>query len=391
MTEKQAPSRRDFLKRSGGILAGTTLAANLSFARGAHAAGSDQMKIGLVGCGGRGTGAADNCLAADKNVKLVAVGDAFADRASRSLKQLRKRHADRVEVPDDRVFIGLDAYQKVIDSDVDLVLIVTPPGFRPVQYQAAVEAGKHVFMEKPCCVDAPGYRSLLETNKAADEKNLKVGVGLQRHHQKSYIESIKQIQDGAIGELSFLRVFWNMGGLWSFPRSPEQTEMEYQLRNWLYFVWLSGDHIVEQHVHNLDIGNWIKGAHPVTAAGMGGRQVRRFGPENAYGHIFDHHAVEFTYADGTKMFSQCRQTPGCDPAVAEFAHGTKGVANCGVRIEDAAGERIYRAPRKAPNPYGQEHVDLIRAIRNDEKYNEGHYAADASFTGVLGRMATYSG
>ncbi len=394
MSECKTGSRRHFLKQSSGILAGTALGAQLSVARGAHAEGSDEMKVGLIGCGRRGTGAALDCLETGRGVKLVAMGDVFPHKIRSSHKHLKKKRPKQVDVPADHKFSGFDAYQKVIDSGVDLVLIATPPGFRPVQYKAAVDAGKHVFMEKPCCVDAPGYRSLLETNKLADQKNLKVGVGLQRRHQKSYLDVIKRVHDGAIGELQFLRVYWNMSGLWNFPRKAGQSEMEYQLVNWLYFVWLSGDHIVEQHCHNLDVGNWIKGGHPVTAAGMGGRQVRRFGPRGDFGHIYDHHCVEFTYADGMKMFSQCRQTPNCGWHVVEFAHGSKGLATCTTKvgkIDDFAGQSVYRAPRKQPNPYDQEHVDLIHAIHNDEKYNESHHAAEASFTAVLGRMATYSG
>jgi predicted dehydrogenase len=388
MSETKKPSRRDFLKKSSVVVAGAAMAANLSLGRSAHAASSDEIKVALIGCGGRGNGAAANCLGSCENVKLVAVADAFENNAKGVAESLRKQFGAKVDLPDDRVFSGFDAYQKAIDSGINMVIMATPPGFRPIHYKAAVAAGKHVFMEKPCCVDAPGYRSLLETNKLADEKNLKVGVGLQRHHEASYIETIKRIHDGAVGDIEFLRVYWNGGGVWNRTRKPEQTEMEYQMRNWYYFVWLSGDHICEQHIHNLDVGNWVKNAHPIEANGLGGRQVRKFGPDGDFGQIYDHHAVEFTFEDGTKMFSQCRHIPtGFDP-VAEHVHGTKGQSNCASEI---TGANKYRFRGESRGPYDQEHVDLMDAIRNDKKYNEGHFGATSSMTSVLGRMATYSG
>jgi len=240
-------------------------------------------------------------------------------------------------------------------------------------------------MEKPSCVDAPGFRSLMETNKLADQKGLKVVVGLQRRHDPRYRETIQRIQDGALGDLMLLRAYWNGGGVWIRGRKPEQTEMEYQMRNWYYFVWLCGDHICEQHVHNLDVVNWAKGNHPAEANGMGGRQVRT---QKDTGQIYDHHFIEFTYADGTKMYSQCRHQPNTWSNVSEAAHGTKGTSNCNGRIEGAT-EWSYRGERV--NPYDQEHVDLVDAIRNDKKLNDGWHGATSSFTAVLGRMATYSG
>ncbi len=387
MSDTTRPSRRDFLKSSSAIAAGTALAGGLNISRTAHAAENGKLKVALIGAGGRGMGAALNCLTTGDNVKLVAIADAFEDRLETSLNGLTKgvnsrydRGAskglpDKVDVPPERRFVGFDAYKKAIGCGVDMVILATPPGFRPQHYAAAVEAGKHVFMEKPCCVDAPGFNKLMETNKLADQKGLKVGVGLQRHHQSSYIDGIKKIQDGELGDFVCSRVYWNSGGVWVRGRKPEQTEMEYQMRNWYYFVWLCGDHICEQHVHNLDVSNWIKGGHPVEANGMGGREVRK---GKDHGQIFDHHCVEFTYADGTKMFSQCRHIKGCWSAVAEFVHGMKGVSKC-------------QSGRDKRSPYDQEHIDLLSAIRNDDKYNEGWYGATSSFTAVLGRMATYSG
>ncbi|NLE36740.1 MAG: Gfo/Idh/MocA family oxidoreductase [Pirellulaceae bacterium] len=393
---KDAPrsSRRGFLRKSSGILAGAALASSLSVARSAHAAEDSAIRVGLVGCGGRGKGAVVDCLHADENTKLVAACDAFADRAAVAVADLDKRFAGRIDVPADRIFTGFDAYQKVIDSGIDLVILATPPGFRPMHYKAAVAAGKHVFMEKPCCVDSPGYRSLVESNKLADEKNLKVGVGLQRRHQNCYLDLIQRIHDGAIGDLQYFRVYWNGAGVWNHPRKPGQTEMEYQMTNWYYFVWLCGDHICEQHIHNIDVANWIKGAHPVEAHGLGGSEVRKFGPQGDFGHIYDHHAVEFTYDDGTKMFSQCQHVANCWPAISEHATGTDGSADFEGKsyvLRDRKGKRVHRFRGESPSPYRQEHVDLIRAIRNDEKFNEGHVGAEASLSAIMGRMATYSG
>jgi myo-inositol 2-dehydrogenase / D-chiro-inositol 1-dehydrogenase len=356
------------------------LAGGLNIARSAHAAGDDELKIALIGCGGRGTGAVVNCLDACKNVRLIAVADAFADRANSCLAELRKKYQSKMDVPTERVFVGLDAYQQAIAAEPDVVLIATPPGFRPLQYAAAIAAGKHVFMEKPCCVDAPGFRSLMETNKLADEKNLKVVVGLQRRYQDTYLRGIKKIHDGALGDLVLCRAYWNGTEPWFRDRQAGQTEMEYQIRNWYHFVWLCGDNICEQHVHNLDVCNWAKGDHPVEANGMGSC-VQRYAhrdPKKGMGQIYDNHFVEFTYKDGSKLYSQCRQMPNAWSSVAEFVHGTKGTSNC-------------QAGRGGPNPYEAEHAALFGAIRKNEKHNDGWHGATSSFTAVLGRMATYSG
>ena len=375
MDNPKRASRREFLKGSTAALAPAALAGSLSIARSAHAAEGEQITIALVGCGGRGTGAAANCLDVPDDIKLIAVADAFEDRAARSLQTLKSRYGDKVDVPPDRVFVGFDAYKQAIGCGADLVLLVTPPGFRPLQYKAAIEAGKHVFMEKPVCVDSPGFRSVMETNRLADEKNLKVAVGLNSRHTPPCVEAVKRVHDGAVGKISFERAYCNNAGVWVRPRKPQQTEMEYQMRNWYYFVWLCGDHICEQHVHNLDVCNWIKGGHPVEANGMGGREVRK---GKDHGQTFDHHAVEFTYADGSKMYSQCRHIPGCWNCVAEFAHGTRGAGS-------------VTTVARGPSPFDQEHTDLINAIRKNEKYNEGWYGATSSMTAVLGRMASYSG
>lgn len=397
MSGKKTASRREFLAGSTALAAGAAVAGalDLGTARMVHAAGSEQIKVALIGCGGRGNGAVSDCLTADDAVRVIAVADSFQDRADNTAKRLRKDYKDRVDLPDDRVFVGLDAFEKAIAAGPDMVILTTPPGFRPYQYAAAIKAGKHVFMEKPCCVDGAGFRLLMETNKVADEKGRKVGVGFQRRHTPSYMETIQRIHDGALGKLSFLRAYWNGHGIWvrrrdqlakQLGRTP--TEMEYQIYNWYHFCWLSGDNICEQHIHNLDVCNWAAGGHPVEANGMGGCSVRYTGDNKGVGQIFDHHFVEFTYADGTKMFSQCRHIPNTWGNVSEAAHGSEGESNCSGLIK---GKNEWRFGGKNPNSMVQEHKDLIRAIRSGEKYNEGYHGASSSMTAVLGRMATYSG
>jgi myo-inositol 2-dehydrogenase / D-chiro-inositol 1-dehydrogenase len=383
MTTPANSTRREFLKTSSALAAGAALAGGLNFAQTARAAGSDQLKIALVGCGGRGKGAVKDALEACKGVKIVALADAFEDRAKDALDFLKKEYPDKIDLPQDRVFVGLDAYHKAIASGVDVVFLATPPGFRPIHYAAAIEAGKHVFMEKPCCIDAPGYRSLLETNQKADDNGLKVVVGLQRRHQPDYVREMPTIHDGKLGNILFMRAYWNGGSIWVVPREPKWTEMEFQVRNWYHFVWTCGDHILEQHVHDLDVCNWamqgkipdVKKCHPVEAIGMGSCHCR---DNRGVGQIYDNHTVEFTYADGAKLFSQCRQQDHTCENVSEHVHGSK---------------KTWHSPRNpyAGKPYEQEHLDLVDAIRNNKPLNDGWHGAVSSFTGVLGRMATYSG
>ena len=275
MSDKTNASRRDFLKGTT-VAAGVAVAGQISIARTAHAAGSDVIKAVLIGCGGRGNGAIEDSLEADPGVRVIAVADAFEEQAKGTAKRLREKRKDRVDLPDERVFSGLDAFDKAIAAGADLIITATPPGFRPMIYAAAIEAGKHVFMEKPCCVDAPGYRKLMEANKLAEEKGLKVGVGFQRRHQPEYVETIKRIHDGAIGEITLLRAYWNGGGIWNRPRKEGATEMQYQVHNWYHFCWLSGDNICEQHIHNLDVCNWAwaKDGDPKGAPGRSQRHGR---------------------------------------------------------------------------------------------------------------------
>ncbi len=390
-------SRRTFLKHTAVASAGAAMLSRLSSS--VFAAGDDTVKIGLVGVGGRGTGAAGQALSTEGKVKLVAVGDAFGDVIEYGLNQVAnavKGKPNEFKAEDVQKFSGMDAYQQVIDSDIDMVILATPPGFRPTHFGYAVDKGRHVFMEKPVATDPSGVRSVLENAKRAKLKDLKVGVGLQRRHEESYIELIKQIHDGVIGDVIASRVYWNGGGVWEPKKTREQVsnEMEYQMWNWYYYNWLCGDHICEQHIHNLDVGNWIKNAFPVSAHGMGGREVRT---DKRYGEIYDHHAVEYTYADGTKMFSQCRHIQGCWNAVEEHAHGTNGSVHLsggnarGCYIEMPHGAKIT-SKSKGENPYQVEHDDLFRAIRTNAKdYNEAEYGAMSTMTSILGRLCTYSG
>ena len=368
------------------------MAGGLSIARGAHAAGSDVIRLALVGCGGRGTGAAVNALknAGKANVKLVAMADAFRDSLDRSLRGIETKCKDQVDVPESRKFVGLDAYQKALESGVDMVLLCGPPGFRPSQFEAAVKAGKHVFMEKPVATDAPGVRRVMAANQVAKQKSLAVAVGHHLRHEEKHCALIKQIHEGAIGDVKYIRVYFNTGSLWKRPRQPDQTELQYQVRNWYYFTWLSGDHIVEQHVHDIDVGNWIAKGHPVEANGMGGRQVRK---GKDFGEIFDHHAIEYTYADGIKMFSFCRQIDGCWGSFSEHAHGTKGSASMeghGTTTLSPDGQTPTRWKRTADG-HQVEMDDLFAAIVAGKPYNEGDNGAEGSMTAILGRMASYSG
>ncbi|MEX2216025.1 MAG: Gfo/Idh/MocA family oxidoreductase [Phycisphaeraceae bacterium] len=381
-------SRRDFI-RSSAAVSTAAIAAQLGISSAAHAQGSEEVRVGLIGCGGRGSGAASQALSTAGKVRLVAAADAFEDRLNSSVGNLAKEHKGKVDLKADDKYVGFDAYQKLIDrNDVDMVILATPPGFRPIHFEYAVKKGKHVFMEKPVATDAPGVRTVLAAAEEAKKKGLKVGVGLQRHHQANYIETVKRLQDGAIGRINLLRVYWNNAGVWVRPRQPQQTEMEYQMRNWYYFNWLCGDHINEQHIHNLDVANWVMDAHPVIAQGQGGREVRK-GKE--YGEIYDHHMVEFTYSDGTKLLSQCRHIRGCWSQVAEFAEGATGKANIGGgNIQQWAGGAPWKATG-GKNPYQVEHDDLFDAIRNNKPYNEAFYGATSTMTSILGRMCTYSG
>ena len=384
------PSRRSFLKATAAVGAGAGLAAAGRAMPAVHPGGGDELKVGLIGCGGRGTGAASQALSTKGEVKLVAMADMFADRLDGALTSLQENPAfkERIDVPPARRFVGFDAYMRLLQSDVDVVLIATPPHFRPAHFEAAVTAGKHVFFEKPVAVDAPGVRRVLAAAEVATGKRLCVVSGLQRHHQNGYLAAMERIHAGALGRILFARCAWNMGSLWHAARQPGWSDMEWQLRNWLYFTWLSGDHIVEQHVHNLDVVNWALQAHPVSARGMGGRQVRT---DPKFGHIFDHHAVQYQYESGAWCFSECRQIDGCLNDVSEHVYGADGVCDMSSDAWRITGKDGWRFTGENNDPYQTEHDDFFASIRAGAPLNEGRMVAESTLTAILGRMATYSG
>ena len=388
--DKANPSRRDFLKTST-LAIGATVATNVIH-NAAYAAGNGEIRIGLIGCGGRGTGAVENAFNSAPGVKLVAMGDVFKDRINESRANLAKKpgNLDKMEVKDETCFTGLDAYEKVINQkDVNYIILATPPGFRPAHLKAAVAAGKHIFTEKPVAVDGSGIRSVLATYEEAKTKNLAIAAGTQRRHQTGYLETLKRIHEGAIGEIVAARCYWNQGGLWKKDRQEGWSDLEWQLRNWLYFTWLSGDHIVEQHVHNIDVVNWARRAHPISAMGMGGRQSRTT-PD--YGHIFDHFAIDYEYESGMHLMSMSRQVVGAANNVSEALVGTRGT--CKVDRYQITGAKAWQMPREkgnSPDPYVAEHTDLIASIRASKPINELKNVAESTLTAIMGRMSAYTG
>jgi len=376
---KRTWTRRELL-RSSAVAAGTLM---MSGAAGplAFAAGSDTIRVGVVGCGGRGSGAAKDCVNSSPGVKIVALADTFEDR----LQGLKKDF----NVPSDRCFVGLDSYKQLMAlGDVNLVILATPPGFRPVQLAEAIRQGKNVFMEKPVCVCPAGYKMVVEASEQAQQKGLAIVTGTQRRHQAMYVETMKRIHDGAIGDIVSAQCYWNMGGLWVNQRKPGQGDVEWQIRNWLYFTWLSGDHICEQHVHNLDVVNWaFKDVQPETVHGLGGRQYRT-GPE--YGNIFDHFGVEFTYPNDVRTISMCRQIDRTADNVSERIVGTKGVCRPDPGVIEGEKPWKYQGPEVAVNPYVQEHTDLIKSIRDGKPLNEGKQIADSTLCAIMGRESAYS-
>lgn len=377
-------TRRDFLRASAMATAGLATQWSPGYA-GVHIGPVDTIRVGLVGCGGRGTSAARDCITSAEGVELVAMGDLFPDRLQQSSRRLAEALGDAFKVTPETSFTGFDAYQKVIDSDVDLVILASPPGFRPQHLRAAIDAGKHVFTEKPVAVDPVGIRSVIETADLAKSRNLAIVAGTQRRHDPKYVETIRRIHDGAIGEVLSGQVYWNQGGLWTAERKPEMSDAEWQIRNWLYFAWLSGDHVVEQHVHNIDVANWVLGGHPVRVNGVGGRQVRT-GPE--YGHIYDHFCVEMEYENGARVTSMCRQQDGTEPYVGEFFLGTAGTSNAENTIRGAT---AWRYDGEQVNPYQQEHTNLIASIRAGQPLNEGRQIAESNLTAIMVREAAYTG
>jgi predicted dehydrogenase len=389
------PSRRDFLKTTSTAL-GAGLAVEWPALANVHASGSDVIRVGLIGCGsprgGRGRGAAENCINAGPNVRLTAMGDVFKDHLEYTRKHLSRLHSDKVQVPEERCFVGFDAYERVINcNDVDLVLLAAPPHFRPQHLKAAVAAGKHVFAEKPVAVDAPGVRSVMQTCEEAKRRGLSIVSGLCWRYDGGMRETFQRIHDGAVGDIVALQCTYNTGYLWMVPRQEGWSDMEWQLRNWLYFTWLSGDHNVEQHIHSLDKMAWaMRDEYPVRASGIGGRQVRT-GPE--YGNIFDHHSVVYEYANGVKLFSACRQQDGCAKDVTDHVFGTQGT--CDVMRHRIRGQHPWRyrpsEGARASDMYQNEHNELIASIRSGKPINNGDYMTKSTLMAIMGRMATYSG
>ena len=381
-SRKASLTRRDFIKTSVGASLAAAIPGNL----GLHAQGSDTIRIGVVGCGGRGTGAAIDCLNAAPGVEIVAMGDLFMDRIDSSLKRIKETHPDKVKVTKDKCFTGFDNYLKVAACpEVNLIVTAAAPGFRPLHLKAAVEAGKNVFMEKPVAVDPVGVRSVIASSDLARKKGLAIVSGTQRRHQQRYIELMKRINNGEIGEITGGQCYWNQGDLWVVKKTPQMSDMEWQCRNWLYFTWLSGDHIVEQHVHNLDVMNWAFGAMPVKVTAMGGRQ-QRTAPE--YGNIYDHFAVEFEYPNGVRVLSMCRQIKGCADRVEERIVGTKGYA---FGYGEIHGTNFWKFDGDETNPYVQEQTDLIASIRAGRPLNEGRRIAESTLCAIMGRMSAYTG
>ena len=392
MKNSRNKTRREFVKKTA-LATGALLSAPLPLEATANVNGEKKLKLALVGCGGRGSGAAVQALTADENVDLVAMADAFADRIESSLMGIQEHFEGekKIRVKKKNRFTGFDAYKKAIDL-ADVVILTTPPGFRPYHFEYAIQNEKHVFMEKPLATDPAGIRKVLETAKVAKAKKLNVVVGLQRRYQKSYIELKKKIDQGAIGKIRSGQVYWNDAGVWVKKRQAGQSELEYQMRNWYYFNWLCGDHILEQHIHNIDVANWFVGNYPIYAQGMGGRQVRN---GEDHGEIFDHHFVEFTYANGTIISSQCRHMPGTMSRVDEVFQGTKGSLEIGKgEITDLEGRIQYKYPSKLgedPNPYQVEHDLLFKSIREGKVIADAENGAMSTLTAILGRMATYTG
>ncbi len=393
-TTDNRASRREFIRSTTSVAMGTAVAAGISGIPAVHAAGTDTIRVGVIGCGGRGSGAVQNCLDSAPNLQIVALGDAFKGQAEGCREKLKQKYSEKIDLPDARIFVGLDAYKGVIDSGVDYVILAGPPGFRPQHIEAAVAANKNIFTEKPVGVDGPGIRRVLAAYESSLKKGLGIAAGTQRRHQTGYIETMQRIHDRAIGDIVAGRCYWNGQGIWFRPRQQGMSDVAYQIHNWYHFVWLCGDHIVEQHVHNLDVINWAMKSHPVRCWGLGGRtagnSTRPTGDANEVGHIFDHFAVEYEYPNEVRVFSQCRQIPGCLPNnVSESLVGTKGT--CQVDRYTIKSDEQWRHRGKNNEPYVQEHTDLVESIREGRPINELKNVAESTLTAIMGRMATYTG
>lgn len=393
MNDGKKSSRRTFLSEASKVTAAGLVAGEAVLA--AEEKKADVLRIGLIGCGGRGSGAVTDAVAADSNVQLVAMADVFRDKLDASRERLQKAIGDKFAVDEDHEFIGFDAYQKLLQSDVDVVFLTTPPHFRPIHLKAAIEAGRHVFAEKPVAVDAPGVRSVIASAKLARQKRLSLQVGFMLRHSKGMQETMERIHGGHIGRIVTLQTNYNIGGLWSHVRQPGWTDMEWQLRNWYYFTWLSGGQLVEQHVHGIDLMSWaMQNEYPEKCFGLGGRQSRT---DPLFGHIFDHHAICYQYSSGQRAFAFCRQQDGTDTDTSQLVYGEKGTAD--LMRNTMSGDRQWRysaARRRDRNgdkdlPYQQEHEALFEGIRKGEPVNHGESAAKSSLMAIMGRMASYTG
>jgi myo-inositol 2-dehydrogenase / D-chiro-inositol 1-dehydrogenase len=351
------------------------------------------LKAGLIGCGGRGTGAAINFLDAGPNLQITALADVFQDKIDHCRAELRK--SKKVEIADEHCFVGFDSYAKVIDSGVDLVLLCTPPHFRPAHVEAAINARKHVFLEKPCAVDPVGARSVLASAKKAEALGLCMVSGTIRRVQKDYMETYRRVANGEIGQVTGANIIRNGGALWIRKRLPEWSDMEYMLRNWVNFCWLSGDHIVEQFIHEIDVMNWHLGKNPVKALAWGGRQRRYSGDQ------YDFFSVEYVYDNGMRTHCAARQIDGCSNQKYEQINGTKGYADCSGKIFDLQGNEIWKYPTpeesdtkskwKVNDPYVQEHVNLVTAIRTGKTINDAEAQVNSTLVAIMGRMSAYTG
>lgn len=356
------------------------------------AADGKELRAGVIGCGGRGSGAAMDFLNSANGLTIVALGDVLQEKVEGLANQLK--NDKNIDVPADKRFVGLDAYKQVIDCDLDVLIIATPPLFRPEHFKYAVEKNKHCFLEKPICVDPVGYRTIVATAKQAQAKNLCVVTGTQRHHQRGYVESFKKIMEGTIGEITGGTVYWNQSMLWYRDRQPEWSDFEFMDRDWVNWKWLSGDHIVEQHVHNIDVFTWFSGLKPVSAVGFGSRQRRLTGDQ------YDNFSIDFTMENGVHLHSMCRQIDGCANNVSEFIQGTKGswTSNGGYVIKDLEGNEVWKfdseaekATYKQTNPYVLEHVNLINSIRANKPIEQASETAVSNMAAIMGRESAYSG
>jgi len=388
-------NRREFLKVSGLAAAGGMLTLNACSTGSPLVAGTPvspdvKLKIGLVGCGGRGTGAANQALSADPNVELIAVADIFSDKPTEALNLLRMRHGDKVNVPDENIFIGFDAFQKVIDSGIDVVLLASPSRFRPIQLEAAVDAGLHIFCEKPVAVDAPGARRVFEAVRKAKEANLSIVSGFCWRYEYPKRAFYDRILDGDVGEIRSIYNTYNTGAARVIETNQDWSEAQHQLRNWIYYNWLSGDHIVEQAVHSIDFMQWAMGDQvPVSAVGTGGRQVRT---DSIYGNIYDHFAITYQYSNGAKGFHFSRQQPNCENSYIAEIFGTKGTG-----LAPSSGDHIIRARREwiydgeENQMYQTQHDELFASIRSGMPINDGVNMTQSTMIAIMGRMAAYTG